>query len=64
MDNFISSLSPKKRISLFSAAQNLKYMRSSPFSPSTHALTHTGKYACGGARETSADLMIQPLQKG
>ena len=53
MDDFISSLSPKKRISLFSAAQNLKYMRSSPFPPLTHALTHTGKYACNSTPETS-----------
>ena len=34
------------------------------FSSLTHALTHTGKYACGGTRETSADLMIQSLEKG
>ena len=34
------------------------------FPPLTHALTHTGKYACGGARKTSADLMIQPPEKG
>ncbi len=34
------------------------------FPPLTHALTHTGKYACDSTRETSAVLMLQPLQKG
>ena len=64
MDDFVSSLSPAKRISLFMRRKNMKYMRSCLFPPPTHALTHTGKSACDSVRETSADLMIQPLEKG
>ena len=47
-------LSPAKSFSLFMRRKNMKYMRFSPFPPLTHALTHTGKYACNGTRETGS----------